>query len=262
VAVGLGAILLAACGGGGSKNALKPTATTSDKSATTTSLAPGPAGTVKATGAVDPGGYGWNANAATYRGLSGKQLEFGCPPGGQLGSIYGTDTYTDDSSVCTAAVHAGKMTPIEGGQVVIAVQPGQPSYKASAANGVTSSDYDKYEGSFVVVSSSAFRGTTEPQTGGFGWKATPEGLRELVGQHFKFACPPAGENGAVYGTGTYTDDSSVCTAAIHAGKITKAAGGTVVIEITGPHSSFKASEANGVSSADWPDYPGSFTFVG
>src|SRR5213078_1087116 len=102
--------------------------------ATTTSAA-GPGSTVKAAGTAEPGGYGWDANASDYRGLDGKQFEFGCPPGGKPGSVYGTDLYTDDSSVCGAAVHAGRITPAEGGQVMIVTQPGQPAYKASTANG-------------------------------------------------------------------------------------------------------------------------------
>ena len=238
------------------------TTTTSSSSETTTTVAAGPGSTVKPVGGTDPGGYGWNANANIYRGLNGKQLEFGCPPAGQLGSVYGSGPYTDDSSVCSAAAHAGKITLAEGGQVVIAIQPGQPSYEGTNANGVTSADWGTYDGSYTVVSNSPFKGTSDPQTGGFGWKATAARQHGLNGQRFNYSCPPGGETGSVYGTGTYTDDSSVCTAAVHAGKVTKAEGGSVIIEIKPGQREYDASTANGVTSSAYGDWGGSFTIVG
>jgi hypothetical protein len=81
------------------------------------------------------------------------------------------------------------------------------------------------------------------------------------GERFTYECPPGGEVGAVWGTGTYTDDSSVCTAAVHAGLITLADGGAVTIEIGGAQGSFPGSEANGISSADWGYWEGSYRFV-
>jgi hypothetical protein len=269
IALAVFSILLGACGGG-TKTASKATTTTDASgasttqaatAASTTTTAPGPGSTVKPTGAVDPGGYGWAASATDYRGLNGKQLEFGCPPGGRFAAVYGNGTYTDDSSVCTAAVHAGKITQAAGGQVVIAIQPGQPTYAASQANGVDSAGFGKYEGSYEIVSNLPFKGTTDPQTGGYGWKITANALRGLIGQRFTFSCPPAGELSAVYGTGTYTDDSSVCVAAVHAGKVALAAGGKAVIEMKGEQTSFTGSEANGVKSNDYGAWPASYSFA-
>jgi hypothetical protein len=268
----------AACGGGDddddavdasskSKDATTTTAgedetTTTSSGATTTTAASGPGSTVKPVGGTDPGGYGWTATADIYRGLNGKQLEFGCPPAGQLGSVYGSGPYTDDSSVCSAAVHAGKITQAEGAQVVISIQPGQPSYEGTSANGVDSGDWGKYDGSYSIVSNAPFKGTSSPQTGGFGWKATAARQHGLNGQKFNYSCPPGGELLTVYGTGTYTDDSSVCTAAVHAGKITKAEGGSVVIEIKPGQKEYDASTANGVTSNAYGDWGGSFSIVG
>ena len=67
---------------------------------------------------------------------------------GPVGSVWGTGTYTDDSSICTAAVHAGVITPDDGGTVVIEIAPGQSSYQGSTAHGVTSNDYGEFGGSF------------------------------------------------------------------------------------------------------------------
>ena len=41
------------------------------------------------------------------------------------GSVWGTDMYTDDSSVCAAAQHAGKVGPA-GGEVTVFAASGQP----------------------------------------------------------------------------------------------------------------------------------------
>ena len=52
----------------------------------------------------------WGTNATGVRGSNGERFSFACPAGGAAGRIWGTDIYTDDSSICTAAVHAGVIT--------------------------------------------------------------------------------------------------------------------------------------------------------
>lgn len=91
----------------------------------------------------------WDLNAAQYRGEDGKRIAFPCPPDGEIGSVWGTDTYTDDSSVCSAAVHAGIINEVEGGRVIIEIAPGEESYEGSEANGVTSQEYGSWDGSFT-----------------------------------------------------------------------------------------------------------------
>jgi hypothetical protein len=66
--------------------------------------------------------------------------------------VWGTGTYTDDSSVCSAGVHAGRITAAEGGTVRIEIAPGMESYEGSEANGVTSLSYGQWDGSYVFVS--------------------------------------------------------------------------------------------------------------
>src|SRR3989449_2628795 len=99
----------------------------------------------------EPGGSGWSANATAFRGQNGAQFVYTCPFYGAAGGVYGTDVYTDDSSVCTAAVHTGRITLAGGGTVTIEIRPGQSSYKASTRNGITSSSWGSWAGSFVVV---------------------------------------------------------------------------------------------------------------
>ena len=63
---------------------------------------------------------------------------FECPPDGDPYPVWGTGTYTNDSSICTAAVHHGLIAFSDGGDVSLREQPGQSSYEGSEANGVTS----------------------------------------------------------------------------------------------------------------------------
>jgi hypothetical protein len=95
----------------------------------------------------------WNTSPTNYRGENGKRYVYTCPAIETLtGSttIWGTDTYTDDSSVCKAAVHTGKIT-IAGGTVTIEIRAGQAMYTGSTRNGVTSLDYDVWQGSYVFI---------------------------------------------------------------------------------------------------------------
>ncbi|WP_368671292.1 LCCL domain-containing protein [Corallococcus exiguus] len=87
-------------------------------------------------------------NILSYRGQNGTQIRCGCGAVG-AGAVWGTDLYTDDSSVCVAAVHAGAITTA-GGTVVVAIQPGQASYTGTTRNGITTLSYGAWSGSFSL----------------------------------------------------------------------------------------------------------------
>jgi hypothetical protein len=93
----------------------------------------------------------WRRTVVNRRGMDGEQFEYDCPAGGEPFNVWGTDLYTDDSSVCTAAVHAGAITLEEGGAIVIEIRPGEDEYEGSERNGIESLPYDAWGGSFVVV---------------------------------------------------------------------------------------------------------------
>src|SRR4051794_2944158 len=84
-------------------------------------------------------GSGWSANATAFRGQDGQQKVFDCPAYGTVRGLYGTDVYTDDSSVCTAAVHVGLISLGGGGTVTIEIRPGAASYTGTKRNRMTSS---------------------------------------------------------------------------------------------------------------------------
>lgn len=93
----------------------------------------------------------WDATATTYRGNDGKFIEYRCPADGRVreNQVWGTDVYSDDSSVCTAAVHFGLIGTDNGGTLAVKILPGQESYAGSTRNGYTSLDYGEWTGSFT-----------------------------------------------------------------------------------------------------------------
>ena len=93
----------------------------------------------------------WAAAANTYRENIGEHYDYDCPAGGTPYTVWGTDIYTDDSSVCTAAVHLGEITLEDGGSVTIEMAEGLDSYEGTERNGITTSSYPSWPGSFVFV---------------------------------------------------------------------------------------------------------------
>lgn len=78
-----------------------------------------------------------------------KSFSVVCPVNCKTGSVWGTDMYTTDSSICVAAVHAG-VIGADGGPVKVTLAPGKPSYSGTARNGVTTSQWNAFDKSFKV----------------------------------------------------------------------------------------------------------------
>jgi hypothetical protein len=70
--------------------------------------------------------------------------------GSTQGSVWGTDIYTDDSSIAAAAVHSGALQPNETGTVMVTVHMGYPSYRASSRYGVESDNFGEWERSYAI----------------------------------------------------------------------------------------------------------------
>lgn len=66
------------------------------------------------------------------------------------GSVWGTDVYTGDSALATAAVHAGAVKAGETAVVRVRVMPALGQYHGSVRNGVTSHDYGRYGTAYRV----------------------------------------------------------------------------------------------------------------
>ncbi|HEX9950421.1 MAG TPA: LCCL domain-containing protein [Rubricoccaceae bacterium] len=93
----------------------------------------------------------WETAVTEYRDRVGARVAFDCPAGGSEYTIWGTDVYSDDSSVCTAGVHMGLISFARGGRVVLQIKSGQSSYSGTTRNGVQSEPYGAWEGSFSFV---------------------------------------------------------------------------------------------------------------
>lgn len=92
----------------------------------------------------------WSTAAVTFKGETGKTYTFECPENGTSGIIWGSDVYTADSSICTAAVHAGVITLEDGGEVTLEFRPGRQTYGSTVRNGISSISFGEYGRSFVV----------------------------------------------------------------------------------------------------------------
>lgn len=94
-----------------------------------------------------------------YRGQIDKVMLFEVV-GSLNGSIYGSEIYTDDSSLSAAAVHSGALRPGQKGIVKVTILPGQDAYLGTQRNSLTSSPYGPYPGSYKVQA--LFRGNRPP----------------------------------------------------------------------------------------------------
>ena len=201
----------------------------------------------------------WEAKATSLNGAPGQTFTLACSPGGNEHPVWGSDIYTADSSICTAAVHAGLITFQQGGSVTIELRPGQPLYGCSDRNGVTSSPYRSYPQSLVfkAPNTEAVVREAEDQPPVL-WNTSPAAMVTFeIGKTYKFKCPAGNKEAAVWGTDIYTVDSSMCNAALHAGKLTSS-GGLVTIELRPGESTYKGSLRNGIKTNDYGAYPQSF----
>lgn len=98
------------------------------------------------------------------------------------------------------------------------------------------------------------------------WVETAVVHREEIGEEFDYLCPadPETRIAVVWGDNStgYTDDSSVCTAAVHAGAITFDDGGTVRIRMVEGRDEYFGSEANGVETFPFSAWPAGFQVLG
>lgn len=173
-----------------------------------------------------------------------------CPEGeGNSGSVWGDGPYTGDSDVCSAARHAGAVGPT-GGVVRITAEPAQQSYTSSKANGVTTNSWGAYGESFMVSPIKA-------RANGAACGTMPKGA-----DTHQCVCGPAkGAGASVWGSGPYTADSDICTAARHAGVIDTAGGALNVLRVRGL-GAYAGTQANGVKTSDWQAFDSSIVFNG
>ncbi len=147
----------------------------------------------------------------------------------------------------------------DGGKVTIEMRPDVGQYGGSVRNGVRTGDWmEPWTGAYVFVRNHA---TVEPAIAATGLLQA-DSWSGQTGRVLTFACEPQFELHTVYGTDVYTDDSYICSAAVHRGLITQKTGGLVTIQLLNGRHSFAASSRNGVTSLALDAWKGhSYTFV-
>jgi len=187
----------------------------------------------------------------------GERLSVTLPPGGERNSLWGSYIYSSDSSIGTAAVHMGLISFAAGGTVVVEIVEGQDYYLGTEMNGVSSGSYSGWNLSFAFVQDG--RVIQGPVYQPISWDMNSTLLPE--GVDIRLQLPPGGEEYSAWGTDTYTSDSSIGTAAVHAGLITFDGGGRVTIRKVGRQESYQGSTRNGVTTASYGAWDQSFVFV-
>ena len=88
-----------------------------------------------------------------FRGLAGARYRFRRPAGKVAeGLVVGSGPYTDASSICAAASHAGVIRSKAGSFVTVEIRPGQSRYDGPLRHFVPSSWYrGPWSGSFLIV---------------------------------------------------------------------------------------------------------------
>jgi len=192
------------------------------------------------------------ANFVAFRGKIDDMLIF-TVTGSTSGSIWGSDIYTDDSNVAKAAVHSGFVEPNETKIVMVKILPGQSSYASTNENGVTSTSYGAWHGSYSIIGAIKPRAPEAP--------ASLVSLRENIGRIYTFTVTGT-ISGKLWGSEIYTDDSNPAIVAVHAGFIKPDVMATVMVKILPGQSSYPSTTENGITSTSYGSWHGSYSIIG
>jgi hypothetical protein len=197
-----------------------------------------------------------SSSLSSYRDLVGHSVTLPVV-GTSTGSVWGSDVYTDDSSIGAAAVHAGLLSVGDFGFLKVTIMPGQARYEGSPRNGVASQNYGTFDGSFRLEPAPEPWIVQLPGGEDASRLVPMSTLRGRSGTTFVVQVTGAA-SGSVYGTGTYTDDSSIAAAAVHAGLLKPGELGFVRVTIEAARDGYAGSESNGIKSQSYGKWEGSF----
>lgn len=170
----------------------------------------------------------------------------------QDGAVWGDYYYTSDSHICRAAVHVGAITQ-NGGVVSIQSAPIPGAYYGVLRNGIESRSYGSFSNPF------RFTGFEPSWAGGEPLCPWTGNSNVISSPHTCLCIPELLVDGSVWGTARYTDDSSVCRAAMHVGAIGPRGGLVKIFVLNDGMNEYAGSERNGVQSLDYGAWPNSFT---
>ena len=192
-------------------------------------------------------------SASSLASSTNRRFRFVCPAIDQpANNIWGTDEYSDDSAICTAAIHAGLLKLQQAGVVTIVTGRSASSFTGSERNGVVSASY--------ANSDLTFRFDTYPDPAAITWRTNALRIPLDFLEPVTVVCPAGGTaTGGVGGTDTYISDSSICLAAVHAGVITLAGGGAITVTKAKGIEVYEATTRNGIASQAWSAWNDAFT---
>lgn len=183
--------------------------------------------------------------------------------GSNVGTVWGSGIYTDDSLVAVAAVHAGLVKVGETKEIVYIVEPGMHNYTGGERNGISTSNYGAWAGSYRLASIEEMPGTPYFCTRAMDDSGSLH-LQSLKDQAplepgTTLVVPVVGSTtGVVWGSGTYTADSSLDTAAVHAGVVAPGESGLCKVTILKGRDSYDGSTANGITTSPYNAWGMSF----
>jgi hypothetical protein len=196
-----------------------------------------------------------SSSLSSYRDLVGQSITVPVV-GAARGEIWGTNPYTDDSSLAAAVIHSGLLAPGEFGFVKVTILPGQPQYDGSSQNGIISEPFGSFDGSFRLEAA-AEDSVQLPGGEDASRLVNVSTLRAHPGASFVVQVIGS-TSGTVWGTGPYTDDSSIAAAAVHDGLLKPGELGMVRVIVDRGRQAYAASSRNGVATQPYGPWEGSF----
>jgi LCCL domain/Putative Ig domain len=169
------------------------------------------------------------ANLVGYRGKNGQTFQFTLT-GAAAGTVWGSDYYTDDSTLARAAVHAGVVAVGETKLVTVTLLGGQAGYAASTRNGVTTASWPAWPGSYAFSGATGAVATAVP-TVASGFVAATTAL--AAGG--RFVCPVTVSGGGTYTYRWYLNNSLINGATLNpyvVDALTAANAGTYTVDVT------------------------------
>ena len=91
------------------------------------------------------------ANMYDKAGQIGKMFTYRVKGNARAGSVYGTDTYTLDSNLSMAAVHAGVVKDGQDGVLRVRIIESPETFVSSTRNGITSSAWTRYAAAYKIL---------------------------------------------------------------------------------------------------------------
>ena len=178
---------------------------------------------------------------------------------GAKGVVFGTAIYHPLSSICKAAYHSGTLKKGKAGTILLEITNSQPVFNGSQGqDGSNSATFSGAERSFRLRKSPKLTKISCMTKGNdIIFSKKPFYTRFVV------QCPKncLRFKGQIYGTTIYSENSSICKAAIHYG-IIGSKGGEVQFIIENGLQNYKSSKGFGIISKSKSSQVRSFKFVG